>query len=107
MALDHIVLSLTATTKTPLFTVPKGATHCHVTIQNRDATASMSVGDDTLGAVSGTNAGVLISNATTAATVTPNTFQTWMNSGDTIYGYASATMTNSVVVLYSYVNTIA
>jgi len=104
MAIDHIVLSLPATTKTALFTVPAKSTPCHVTIQNRDSVASMSIGDDTLGAVSGANAGILISNATTAATVTPSTFQLWMNPGDTIYGYASAIMTNSCVVLYSFAN---
>lgn len=103
MALDHIVLSLPATTKTALFTVPKGATQCFVTIQNRDTTASMAIGDDTLGGVSGANAGIHLPLA--ASATAPTTFQTWLNAGDTIYGYASAAMTNSVVVMYSYTST--
>jgi hypothetical protein len=104
MALDHIVVSLPATTKTALFTVPKGSPACHVTIQNRDTVASMAIGDDTLGGVSGANAGIHLPLA--ASATAPTTFQTWLNGGDTIYGYASAAMTNSCVILYSYVNTL-
>jgi hypothetical protein len=100
MAVDHIVLTVTST-PTPLLTVPKNTPACHVTIQNRDAVNAISVGDNTLGAVSGTNAGILVSNATTAATVTPSTFQMWVNPGDTIYGFCGVTNTQ-VVVLYSF-----
>jgi hypothetical protein len=103
MAIDHVVVSLPATTKTAIYTVPIGATHCHVTIQNRDTAASMSIGDDTLGGVSGANAGIHLPLA--ASSTAPTTFQTWLNGGDTIYGYASATMTNSCVILASYVQT--
>lgn len=103
MSLHHVVLSLPATTKTALFTVPKGATQCHVTIQNRDTAASMAIGDDTLGAASGANAGINLPLA--ASATAPTTFQTWLNAGDTIYGYATAAMTNTCVILYSYVST--
>lgn len=99
MALDHIVVpTITANTKTLLFTVPKGATQAYVTIQNRSA-STISVGDDTLGAVSGADAGVSIAAGAQ--------LQLWMNSGDAIYGYCGSTITNSVVVLYSYVNTLS
>jgi len=101
MALDHVVVSLPAATKTALFTVPANTPPCHVTIQNRDTVASIAIGDDTLDAVSGANAGIHLPLA--ASATAPTTFQTWLNAGDTIYGYASATMTNSCVVLYSYV----
>ena len=100
MAVDHIVLSLPATTKTVLFTVPAKITSCHVTVQNRDTLADLAIGDDTLGAVSGANAGVLIPKASGASS--PTNFQLWLNPGDVLYGYASAVMTNSCVVLYSY-----
>jgi hypothetical protein len=103
MALDHIVLSLPATTKTALFTVPKGATQCHVTIQNRDTAATMAIGDDTLSGLSGGNGGIQLPLA--ASATAPTTFQTWLNGGDTIYGYASAAMTNTCVVLCSYTPT--
>lgn len=103
MALDHIVVSLPATTKTALFTVPKGVPQCHVTIQNRDTAASLAIGDDTLSALSGANGGIYIPAA--ASSSAPNTFQMWMNGGDTIYGFAGAAATNTVVILYSYVQT--
>jgi len=103
MPLDHVVVSLPATTKTAIYTLPKGATACHVTIQNRDTVASMSIGDDTLGGVSGANAGISLPLAASANA--PTTIQLWLNGGDTIYGYASAAMTNSCVILTSYVNT--
>lgn len=103
MALDHVVVSLPATTKTALYTVPKGATQCFVTVQNRDTAASMAIGDDTLGGVSGANAGIHLPLA--ASATAPTTFQTWLNAGDTLYGYASAAMTNSCVILTSYVQT--
>lgn len=97
MAIDHIVVpTLTANTKTALFTVPKGATQCYVTIQNRSA-STIAVGDDTLGAVTGADSGVAI--------VASGQLQLWLNAGDTIYGYCGSTITNSVVVLYSYVQT--
>lgn len=101
MALDHIVVSLPATTKTALFTVPTGTPLCHVTIQNRDTVAALAIGDDTLGALSGGSGGIYIPAA--ASSSAPSTFQTWLNSGDTIYGYAGAAMTSTCVVLYSYV----
>ena len=101
--LDHIVVSLPATTKTALFTVPSGTPLCHVTIQNRDTAAALAIGDDTLGAVAGGNGGIYIPVA--ASATAPSTFQTWLNSGDTIYGFASAAMTSTCVVLYSYVKT--
>lgn len=104
MALDHVVVSLPATTKTVLYTVPKGATQCHVTVQNRDTAASMAIGDSTLGGVSGANAGIHLPLA--ASATAPTTFQFWMNGGDTLYGYSSATMTNSCVILTSYVQTL-
>ena len=103
MALDHVVVSLPATTKTLLYTVPKGATECQVTIQNRDTVASMAIGDDTLGGVSGANAGIHLPLA--ASATAPTTIQIRMNGGDSIYGYASAAMTNSCVILTSYVQT--
>jgi hypothetical protein len=98
MALDHIVVpTISANTKTLLFTVPEGATQAYVTIQNRSASA-ISVGDSTLGAVSGADAGISIA-------ATSGQLQLWMNAGDSLYGYCGSTITNSVVVLYSYVQT--
>ena len=97
MALDHIVVpTITLNTKTALFTVPKGATQCYVTVQNRSA-STIAVGDDTLGAVTGADAGISIAAS--------GQLQLWMNAGDTLYGYCGSTITNSVVILYSYVQT--
>lgn len=102
MAVDHIVVSLAATTKTILFTVPSKVISCHVTVQNRDTVADVAIGDDTLGAVSGANAGVLVPKASGASS--PTNFQLWLNPGDVLYGYSSAAMTNSLIILYSYQN---
>jgi hypothetical protein len=99
MALSHIVLSLPAATKTALFTVPSKTISCHVTIQNRDTAASLAIGDATLGGVTGINAGIHLPLAASANA--PTTLQFWMNPGDVLYGYASAIMTNSCIVLYS------
>lgn len=97
MALDHIVTQ-PASGKSVLFTVPKGTPQCHVTIQNRSATIDISIGDDTLGAVTGANAGIKVAAGAT--------FQTFLNSGDVLYAYsATAFTTEYVVVMYSFVST--
>jgi hypothetical protein len=98
MALDHIVVQPTANARSVLFTVPAGAYGVNVTIQNR-ATASardIAIGDDTLGAVSGSNAGIKIPFGTT--------FQMVCNAGDVIYAYTAGDFVATseyVVVLYS------
>lgn len=99
MAVNHIVLSVPATTKTALFTVPKGLFGVQVTIQNRDTAASIYIGDDTLGGVTGANAGIHLPLA--ASATAPTTLQLFLNSGDKVFGYASAAMTNSLIVLFS------
>jgi hypothetical protein len=97
MALNHIPVQPTSG-KSVLFTVPKGVPACHVTIQNRSAATDISIGDTTLGAVTGANAGIKVAAGAT--------FQTYLNSGDVLYAYSgSAFTTEYVVVLYSYVPT--
>jgi len=106
MALDHATVTLAATTKTVIYTVPKGATAAYVTIQNRDTAAALAIGDDTLDGIGTTNGGIKIPAATGAGvTVMPGQIQFWANGGDVIYGYASAAMTNTCIVLASYVQT--
>jgi len=106
MALDHLVLTLPATTKTLLYTVPKGASQAYVTIQNRDTVASLAIGDDTVDAIGTANGGLKVPAAAgSAATSAVGQIQFWANSGDSIYGYASAAMASTCVVLISYVQT--
>jgi len=106
MALDHVTVSLPATTKTLIYTVPKGATQAYVTIQNRDTTAALAIGDDTLDGLGTTNGGLKVpAAASSAATSAVGVLQFWANGGDTIYGYASAAMTSTCIVLASYVQT--
>ena len=94
MALDHIVVpTLTANTKTLLFTVPAGASPCYVTIQNRSG-STIAVGDDTLDGLGTTNGGIGIAAS--------GQLQLWLNAGDTIYGFCGSTISNNVVILYSY-----
>jgi len=108
MALDHAAVSLPATTKTAIYTVPKGATQAYITIQNRDTAAALAIGDDTLDGIGTTNGGIKIPAATGAGvTVMPGQIQFWANAGDVIYGYSSATMTNTCIILTSYVNTLS
>jgi hypothetical protein len=108
MALDHAAVSLPATTKTVIYTVPKGATQAYVTVQNRDTAAALAIGDDTLDGLGTTNGGIKIPAATgNGVTVAPGQIQFWANAGDVIYGYASAVMTNTCVILTSYVNTLS
>jgi hypothetical protein len=106
MALDHATVSLAATTKTLIYTVPKGATSAYITIQNRDTAAALAIGDDTLDGLGTTSGGIKIpaASAGTATTECPK-IQFWANGGDAIYGYASAAMTSTCIVLASYVNT--
>jgi hypothetical protein len=106
MALDHLCLSLPATTKTLLYTVPKGASQTYITIQNRDTTASLAIGDDTVAAIGSADGGLKIPAAAgSAATSAVGQIQFWANSGDSIYGYASAAMASTCVILTSYVQT--
>ena len=106
MALDHVTVSLPATTKTLIYTVPKGATQAYVTIQNRDTTAALAIGDDTLDGLGTTNGGLKVPAASgSAATSAAGQIQFWANGGDAIYGYASAVMASTCVVLTSYVQT--
>jgi hypothetical protein len=98
MALDHIVAQ-PAAGKTLLFTVPTGTPQCQVTIQNRSTTLDISIGDDTLGAVTGSNAGIKVA--------ANGQIQLLLNSGDKIYAYAGTAFSSTseyVVVLYSYVS---
>ena len=99
MALDHIVVQ-PAAGKSVLLTVPVGTPQCQVTIQNRSTTLDISIGDDTLGAVTGSNAGVKVA--------ANGQIQLFLNGGDTIYAYAGtafSTTSEYVVVLYSYIPT--
>jgi len=97
MALNHIPVQPTSG-KSVLFTVPKGAPQCQVTIQNRSASIDIAIGDTTIGAVTGANAGVKIAAG--------GQIQLLLNSEDTVYAYSgSAFSTEYVVVLYSYVST--
>jgi len=106
MALDHVTVSLPATTKTLIYTVPKGATQAYVTIQNRDTTASLAIGDDTVDAVGTANGGLKVPAASgSTASSAPGQIQFWANGGDAIYGYASSIMSSTCVVLTSYVQT--
>jgi hypothetical protein len=95
MALNHIPVQPTSG-KSVLFTVPKGAPQCQVTIQNRIATIDIAIGDTTIG--TGANSGVKIAAG--------GQIQLLLNSEDTVYAYSgSAFSTEYVVVLYSYVST--
>jgi hypothetical protein len=108
MALDHASVSV-ATTPTVIYTVPKGATQTHITVQNRDTSAAITIGDASLAAIGTVDGGLKIPAVVgTAATSPANTIQFWANGGDTIYAMASTTpaITHSCIVLASYVNTI-
>jgi hypothetical protein len=106
MALDHATVSLASATTTKIYTVPKGATPAYITIQNRDTVAALAIGDDTLDGLGTTNGGIKIPAASgTGVTVMPGQVQFWANGGDVIWGYASAAMTNTCIVLASYVST--
>lgn len=106
MAIAHVTVSLPATTKTPIYTVPKGATQAYITIQNRDTAAYLAIGDDTLDGLGTTNGGIKIPAAAgSAATSAVGQIQFWANGGDVIYGYASAAMASTCIVLASYVQT--
>lgn len=108
MALDHVSVSV-ATTPTLLYTVPKGATQSYVTVQNRDTSAAITIGDSSLAAIGSVDGGVKIPAVVgTAATSPANIIQFWANSGDAIYAMASTTpaIANSCIVLVSYTNTL-
>jgi len=106
MALDHATVSLASATKTLIYTVPAGATQAYITIQNRDTAASLAIGDDTLDGLGTTNGGIKVPAAAgSAATSAVGQIQFWANGGDAIYGYASAAMTSTCIVLASYVQT--
>lgn len=107
MALDHATVSLAAATVTKIYTVPKGATAAYVTIQNRDTLASLAIGDSTLDGAGTTNGGIKIPATALSPTVYTDCpkIQFWANGGDEIYGYASVAMTNTCIVLTSYVQT--
>ena len=97
MALDHIPAQ-PASGKSVLFTVPKGTPQCQVTIQNRSATIDIAIGDDTIGAVTGANAGIKIAAG--------GQLQLFLNSDDIVYAYSGTAFTTEyVVVLFSYVPT--
>jgi hypothetical protein len=108
MAFDHVSVTV-ATTPTLIYTVPTGATQAYLTIQNRDTTANINIGDSTLDVIGTVNGGVKIPAATSNLATTPaSVLQFWANSGDQIYAIASTTpaLTNYCVVLASYVNTL-
>jgi hypothetical protein len=108
MAFDHISVTV-ATTPTLIYTVPKGATQAYITIQNRDTTANINIGDSSLSTIGTPDGGVKIPAATGNLATTPaSVLQFWANGGDAIYAIASTTpaLTNYCVVLASYVNTL-
>ena len=108
MALDHASVSV-ATTPTLLYTVPKGATPAYITVQNRDTSAAITIGDSSLAAIGSADGGIKIPAVVgTAATSPANVIQFWANSGDAIYAMASTTpaISFSCIVLASYVNTL-
>jgi len=107
MALDHVSVSV-ATTPALLYTVPKGATQAYVTIQNRDTSAAITIGDSTLAAIGSADGGVKIPAVVGSVATSPaNVLQFWANGGDSIYAMASTTpaITYSCIVLASYVQT--
>jgi hypothetical protein len=107
MALDHVSVSV-ATTPTLLYTVPKGATQSYITVQNRDTSAAIIIGDSSLAGLGSADGGIKIPAVVgTAATSPANIIQFWANGGDAIYAMASTTpaVTFSCIVLSSYVQT--
>jgi len=108
MALDHASVSV-ATTPTLIYTVPKGATQTYITVQNRDTSAAIIIGDASLAALGTVDGGLKIPAVVGSAATSPaNVIQFWANGGDAIYAMASTTpaITYSCIVLASYVNTI-
>ena len=108
MALEHLSVSV-ATTPTLLYTVPVGATQTYVTVQNRDTSAAIIIGDSSLAGLGSADGGLKIPAVSgTAATSPANVIQFWANSGDAIYAIASTTpaISFSCIVLASYTNTL-
>lgn len=108
MALEHLSVSV-ATTPTLLYTVPVGATQTYVTVQNRDTSAAIIIGDSSLAGIGSADGGIKIPAVSgTAATSPANVIQFWANSGDAIYAIASTTpaIAYSCIVLASYTNTL-
>ena len=108
MALDHVSVSV-ATTPTLIYTVPKGATPAYVTVQNRDTSAAIIIGDSSLAGLGSADGGLKIPAVSgTAATSPANVIQFWANSGDAIYALASTTpaISFSCIVLASYTQTL-
>lgn len=108
MALEHLSVSV-ATTPTLLYTVPVGATQTYVTVQNRDTSAAIIIGDSSLAGLGSADGGLKIPAVVgTAATSPANVIQFWANSGDAIYAIASTTpaISFSCIVLASYTNTL-
>jgi hypothetical protein len=108
MALDHASVSV-ATTPTLIYTVPTGATPAYVTIQNRDTSAAITIGDSSLATIGSADGGLKIPAVVgTAATSPANVIQFWANSGDAIYAMASVTpaISFSCIVLASYTRTL-
>jgi hypothetical protein len=108
MAFDHVSVTV-ATTPTLIYTVPKGATPAYITVQNRDTSAAIIIGDSSLAGLGSADGGIKIPAVVgTAATSPANIIQFWANSGDAIYAMASTTpaVTFSCIVLASYTQTL-
>jgi len=109
MALDHATVNVTSTNAPVLiYTVPKGATQAYITVQNRDTSAALAIGDNTLDGLGTTNGGIKVPAAAgSAVTNAPGQVQFWANGGDSIYGIVSGApaTTNQIIVLASFVNT--
>lgn len=105
--IDHVSVSLT-TTPSVLYTVPKGATQAYITIQNRDTTSLVTIGDSSLAAIGSVDGGIKLPAVSGNVATSPvSTIQFWANGGDVIYGMrdANPTIAYSCIVLASYVQT--
>lgn len=91
MALIHINAA-TATTPTPLITIPAGIDYVAVQIYNGHS-AAIFIGDDTV-ASSGVNRGNSIANGTS--------LQIWLSGGDTLWAVsAAASAAGAISAVYS------